>query len=744
MKKDQRKVMQIHYHAYANQTGYSISAQDYILAMLHVDPGIDIKFHPQNRHHLGISPNRRQLLKSLQNKPDQSDQIHIYHTTPYRYRRTKGSKKSIGICLFETINPPKQWVNEMNTMDAIIVASAFNEGVFKASGVERPIHVVPHCFDTTMFHRDVEPTGRYQLTTFLSIGTWKKRKNWEGLIKAFYDGFSAKDGVCLLIKTDKPRELQSMVQRIKRTCEWRSKDTAPVYSEENLACYFEEIPKIMKKGDIYVCASRGEGFCTVPTAKVMTANGYKTIIELKENDEVYTHTGQFKRIYKTFSSYYSGEMVRIKSAKCFDEQFLTPDHLVLCVPRSKCQRHKRTKYNRLDKTKICYQNAEWKPAKSLAVGDFLMIPKQKESQHISSINFQEHIDYKNINVQDGCFMYEHSNGCGSGIPIKITLDDDLLWLFGIYIAEGCSNHCGIYFSFHRKETHYQDKVQNILLKKFGLKSSIYYIDNKSTVKVYSVILSSLFSNLMGRTSHKKHMTFFMKLDRDQFIKLLHGILDGDGHYDGTQIELQTVAHTLMEQIYSMLLRFGISVDMKMSPRHHYRLKIYGAELNKIKWKNIECSTKKLSSRIHTDDEYTYVPVKTISQYNYSGLVYNIDVEDDHSYILQSVVHNCLPGMHAMALGVPLVTTRYGGVLEYALPGLCTYIQPAGYKTQAEMDGVPQFNNCIWPHLKIGEIRDRMRQARNAPASQVDAAYDFVHKTFNYDVIGKKLLEVIRS
>ncbi len=357
--------MQIHYHCYLNQTGYSVAAQEYILSMLHVDPSIDIKIHPQNRHHLGISPNRRQLLKSLQSRPDQSDQIHIYHTTPYRYRRAKGSKKSIGICLFETINPPKQWVNEMNTMDAIVVASAFNQGIFEASGVERPIHIVPHCFDTTMFHREVRPTGRYQPTTFLSIGTWKKRKNWEGLIKAFYDGFSAKDGVCLLAKTDKPRELQSMVQRIKRTCEWRSKDTAPVYSEENLACYFEEIPKIMKKGDIYVCASHGEGFG-------------------------------------------------------------------------------------------------------------------------------------------------------------------------------------------------------------------------------------------------------------------------------------------------------------------------------------------------------------------------------------------LPGMHAMALGVPLVTTRYGGVLEYALPGLCTYIQPAGYKTQAEMDGVPQFNNCIWPHLKIGEIRDRMRQARNAPASQVDAAYDFIHKTFNYDVIGKKLLEVIRS
>lgn len=357
--------MQIHWHAYLNQTGYSISAQDYILAMKQVDPDINIKVHPQNRHHLGISPARRQIFKSLQNRADEDDQIHVYQTTPYRYRRHKGVKKCIGICLFETMNPPTRWIDEINTMDAIIVASTFNKGVFEASGVKRPIHIVPHCFDPKMFHRDVKPTGRYQLKTFFSIGTWKKRKNWEGLIKAFYDGFSIKDNVCLLIKTDKPRELESMVQRVKRTCEWRSKDTAPIYSEENLACPFEEIPRIMKKGDVYVCASRGEGY-------------------------------------------------------------------------------------------------------------------------------------------------------------------------------------------------------------------------------------------------------------------------------------------------------GLS------------------------------------------------------------------------------------GMHAMALGIPLVITRYSGVLEYARPGFCTYIQPSGYKTEATMDGIPQFNNCIWPHIKIGEIRDRMKQSLNAPLSQVDAAYDFVHKNFNYDVIGKKMIEVIRA
>jgi len=158
------------------------------------------------------------------------------------------------------MNPAKNWIDMMNEMDLIITASEFNKRIFSTNGANIPIEVIPHTFDPKLFNKDVQHKGRYDLFTFLSMGSWKQRKNFEALIKGFYDAFEAKDGVCLLIKTDKPESLSETVQRIKRTGEWRSKETAPIFADISKKCPFEDIPSIMKKGDVYVSPSLGEGF----------------------------------------------------------------------------------------------------------------------------------------------------------------------------------------------------------------------------------------------------------------------------------------------------------------------------------------------------------------------------------------------------------------------------------------------------------------------------------------------------
>jgi len=261
--------MQINYNLYMNCSGYAISAMDYILAMLNTDPNLDIRINCLNQTDWrGISPNRMQIFKALQSKKNAPNQISLYHSIPYLYNRPPKSDCHIGFSIFETINPPKEWVKRMNTMDGIITATSFNKNIFEKSGTRKPIYSVPHCFDTKLFNEEVKAEGRFGKTTFISIGTWKRRKNWESLIKAFYDGFEMKDNVCLLIKTDNPQLLKSTVASIKKNGPWRTKQTAPVYTEESTHVNFEDIPKIMKKGDIYVNASLSEGF-SLPSLHAM-------------------------------------------------------------------------------------------------------------------------------------------------------------------------------------------------------------------------------------------------------------------------------------------------------------------------------------------------------------------------------------------------------------------------------------------------------------------------------------------
>ena len=253
--------MQLNYHAYYNNTGYSCAAQSYILAMLRVDPNVDIRTHYINhRLGLGISRNRQQLFTALNKKDPKEPNVNLHHCIPPRYRHSPEKAKNFGFCVFETINPPAEWITQMNNMDAIITASQFNKNVFESQGVKCPIHLVPHCFDEEMFNKKIKAPGRYSQTTFISIGAWKTRKNWEALIEAWYQAFEQRHNVCLLIKTDKPDDLRALVQHVKRTSGLRSKATAPIYCEEEPVCDFEDIPKILRKGDIYISASLGEGF----------------------------------------------------------------------------------------------------------------------------------------------------------------------------------------------------------------------------------------------------------------------------------------------------------------------------------------------------------------------------------------------------------------------------------------------------------------------------------------------------
>jgi glycosyltransferase involved in cell wall biosynthesis len=263
--------MQLQWNFYLNSSGYSIASQCYLLACLKTDPELNLHLNYMNVGTPGVSKNRLQLFHKYIKNPVSYPQINVYHCIPHRYRCPEKSSKNIGICLFETMNPPADWVRKMNEMDLIITASQFNKHVFESNGVKVPIEVVPHTFDVNMFNDKVKPNGRYGLKTFISIGTWKIRKNWECLIKAFYDAFERIDGVCLLVKTERPRDFELLVKKIKATGEWRSKDTAPVFVEPKQVCDFEEIPAFMKKGDYYISCSLGEGFC-LPSFHSMALN----------------------------------------------------------------------------------------------------------------------------------------------------------------------------------------------------------------------------------------------------------------------------------------------------------------------------------------------------------------------------------------------------------------------------------------------------------------------------------------
>lgn len=64
----------------------------------------------------------------------------------------------------------------------------------------------------------------------------------------------------------------------------------------------------------------------------------------------------------------------------------------------------------------------------------------------------------------------------------------------------------------------------------------------------------------------------------------------------------------------------------------------------LKIKHCPRSYKSIASWF--DENYLYTPITNISKKNYSGKVYNLEVEDSHSFVSEAFcLHNCGDVMH---------------------------------------------------------------------------------------------------
>lgn len=107
----------------------------------------------------------------------------------------------------------------------------------------------------------------------------------------------------------------------------------------------------------------------------------------------------------------------------------------------------------------------------------------------------------------------------------------------------------------------------------------------------------------------------------------------------------------------------------------------------------------------------------------------------------------LPGLQAMALGVPVVTTNYSGCQDYAMAETATMIEPSGFIILSEMDNIPQFVDHKWAHVTTESIAKAMRYVVENTAAVVkkaESAATFVAKEFGYEKTVKRFDAMLES
>jgi len=393
--------------------------------------------------------------------------------------------------------------------------------------------------------------------------------------------------------------------------------------------------------------------CLVPGAEIITNPDVKDI-QLLNDEKVLTHEGRYSQFLEKVEVPYSGEVLSIIPRYFYGETKVTPQHRVLAVKKT-------WKYSKslTERLKLI---PDWIEASDLKKGDYVAYPILKGIKDIFYLDLHRYLPEKLI---DGDFIKEQNwSPTAKKLPKQVELSGGLLRLFGYYIAEGNLGHNGIDFSFNNKEEVYVKDIQFLLLQIFGLEGKVTREGKVLGIYCYSRVLRDLFKTLFGEYAHaKKIPQEFMFLPKDKQMELVKGMWRGDGCLREKDFCYVTSSKKLAYQLKLILLRFGIiprfeirlKEKLKSSYIHNreikfnhdkYHIYISGAYLEKgEKILGIPHPRTKSRNRIMnygwTDQNYAYLPIRKIQSSYYSGKVYDLTVENAHSYTTSNLcVHNC--------------------------------------------------------------------------------------------------------
>ena len=221
---------------------------------------------------------------------------------------------------------------------------------------------------------------------------------------------------------------------------------------------------------------------------------------------------------------------------------------------------------------------------------------------------------------------------GSHSPGFLT--NDVLWLLGLYLAEGSKSGDCIQLSLNKDEFKWYDRIDNTVKYLGG--TSTYTIDgNMLNVRVYSQVLSATIHQYIGGTSAKnKHLNnICWGLSNNCLKELIHGYFDGDGCAD-TQCDRIRLGFTrnyyLERDLRVLASRLGATLTLNTSVSK-IGDKAYKSFKGEWRWSR--------SGHFNEKDRAQIVRIETSNSRGF----YDIEVDSvSHTFCLASGVltHNC--------------------------------------------------------------------------------------------------------
>lgn len=252
-------------------TGWAQAAIDYVLSL--DAAGVDVV--PRCLKLNGSKPELPPRLLELEAKSSQGCDVVIQHVLPHHTDVNGRFGANIALFASETSDFRKtSWADRLNLMDNVWVINRQMVEAAHASGVKKPIAVIPHATDVEKFQKSyptlslLKPYKNNFL--FYWAGEFVRRKNLQGLLQAFHSEFDPSEPVKLVIKTNKsgmsPQEVhqhaKAFCSKIKHGLKLHSSERH--YNEEIIITdrlAEEEMGQLHSSCDCFVMPSYGEAWC---------------------------------------------------------------------------------------------------------------------------------------------------------------------------------------------------------------------------------------------------------------------------------------------------------------------------------------------------------------------------------------------------------------------------------------------------------------------------------------------------
>lgn len=400
-------------------------------------------------------------------------------------------------------------------------------------------------------------------------------------------------------------------------------------------------------------------FCLEPNTEIVAAFGRRRIGEIVGGDSVLSHAGQYRRVTKIYQRPFKGSIITLEVVGNRGKLIrMTPEHPVLC---------RQVTWNKAGLGNVSRQKRlyppVWAPAGVLRPRDFVFVPKRK------------------------------------GLKSS-PFEDEVLWLMGWYLAEGCvtgqvrktGKRNLVQFSVHENEFPQLEKLAAILVKydppSGKRKHPRIRRNGKQSKGIGLQYRSDYWAKLLiehcGLFSYGKQLSEELFLSSG-LLPLVRGWIEGDGcqtrnkNTNHHSVTAMSVSEALTWQMRQILLDNGIWCTMTAHPprfypgsfgktkRTYYRLYMTPVSFPKFGegYKIHPVVRQFEKAEVITEDDGYWVPIRSVGMEDYDGDVFNLEVEEDHTYVAGGIaVHNCAAqiGWLARTLNYyPMVGKNFGNM-----------------------------------------------------------------------------------